>query len=428
MSEHIVAIGYGCIRLIISLEPLGVEKNLYVSNNSSVKPKYLSRSSFIAAWFVGIFIGVVAGSIFGLAVFDSIPCVMISLVIFLILLARPQRKLFVVGVFSGILFGLWRNAGAINGKIVEPSQWDFVVDVRDWFLTRLRRAIPEPEAGLGIAYLLGVKDYLSKTLSEDIKAVGLAHIVVASGTHLSILVDIVKKIFSRISRFAILFFSEFFVVFFMMMIGWTPSILRAGIMCSLNLFLWYIGRRIAPWRIILQTAVITLIINPTFLVNLGWLLSFASFSGIMLICPLITKFFYGRDKPNFLVNMILATVSSTFLTLPITLYFFGSFSLISVVANLLILPTLPCVMGLTFCAGVFNKLPLVGNILAFLADKLLNYHTMIVEFFSSLKYFIITIPKGNPWVFLLYIPILVPIGFLWFRYRRPSVDSSKKLC
>ena len=83
-------------------------------------------------------------------------------------------------------------------------------------------------------------------------------------------------------------------------------------------------------------------------------------------------------------------------------------------ANLLILPTLPIAIGLTFGAG----LPLVGPIFAFFAKGLLHLHILIVEFFAAQSYFTVKILPHNAWVFLLYLPILVTLIIEWHKNRR----------
>lgn len=289
------------------------------------------------------------------------------------------------------------------------------VSVRDWFSERIFSVVPEPEVKLGLSYLLGMKSGLPKDLAENLKIVGLTHIVVASGAHLSILVEVAKKLFGKISRFAAVLFSVIFILFFMAMVGWTPSILRAGVMSILNLLTWYVGRKMAPWRIILITAAGTLLINPDFIVNLGWLLSFASFIGIMILGPRMARFFYGRKKPGMIASTVLATISATLMTLPITLFYFGQISLVSVLANVLILPTLPCAMGLVFFTGVFAGVPVISDFVAFFATKLLDFHIFVVELFGGFSQFLVKIDKNQAWVFLLYIIVATPflIGLLW---------------
>ena len=177
-----------------------------------------------------------------------------------------------------------------------------------------------------------------------------------------------------------------------------------------------------------MVAAFTLMLNPMFFTNLGWLLSFASYAGIMMLSPGITKFFYGEKKPGFIASVVLTTVAATLMTLPITLYYFGQVSLISVVANVLILPTLPYAMGLTFLSGVFAGVPLISVAVGFLAEKLLNFHILVVGWFGSMEQFLIKIDRYDPKVFLLYLVILVP--FLWWvfrwtiRVKNGKIDSS----
>ena len=194
-------------------------------------------------------------------------------------------------------------------------------------------------------------------------------------------------------------------------------------MAILTLISWYVGRKITPIRLIIMVAAFTLMLNPLFLTNLGWLLSFASYAGIMLVMPIFTKFFYGEKKPKFVASVILATLSATIMTLPITLYYFGQVSIISVVANLLILPTLPYAMGLVFLSGVLAGVPLVSAVVGFLTTKLLDFHVFVVSTFASMEQFLIKIDTYNPWVFLMYIPIvgLIIFGGIWEIKKRREV-------
>lgn len=301
-----------------------------------------------------------------------------------------------------------------------PSPGDLVLTIRNWFAERVQKLVPEPEQKLGLSYLLGMKSGLPDDLDENLRTAGLVHIVVASGAHLSILVDVARKIFGRLSRMTGVTTSLIFVVFFMAMVGWTPSIMRAGMMSILKILAWRVGRKFAAWRIILLVAAGTLLINPMFITNLGWLLSFASFAGIMVLGPSITQFFYGEKKPKFVANMVLTTLAATLMTLPITLYYYGSVSLISVVANLLILPTLPYAMGLVFLTGVVAGLPGVETAVSFITTKMLDFHIGVVGFFGQMKSFLVEIETGQAWVFRLYAVILVPVigGIIWRKVKR----------
>lgn len=378
----------------------------------------LHQSYFVVFWCVGMIAGVVMALIFKINYFASPWWCVLSTLLFLVTYLKPKYVFVVVAFISGVLVAFFRMSGEIG--TVQTGLEGLVTEGRDWFAARIQNLIPEPEASLGLSYLLGMKAGLSEELSENLRTVGLVHIVVASGAHLGILVEIARKIFGKISRFAGLLFSILFILLFMMMVGWTPSIMRAGIMAILNLLAWYVGRKIAPWRIILIVAAATLMINPTYVTNLGWLLSFASFGGIMILGPQMMKFFYGKKKPGPISSTIITTISATIMTLPLTLYYFGQISLISVVANLLILPTLSWAMGLTFLTGVFAGISGIENVVSFLTMKLLDFHIFVVELFGQMTPFLIKISPYRPQIFLLYLVVLVLIvGFILIsRYRQ----------
>ena len=338
----------------------------------------------------------------------------------MVLARKIHPSWFVVAAACGvILWAILRVVfGGLGDKIYEINDFGLsgvTVAARDWFSERVRAEIPEPEVRLGLSYLLGMKSGLPKELSENLKTVGLTHIVVASGAHLAILVEICRKVFGKVSRFAGVMFSGVFIVLFMAMVGWTPSILRAGIMSVVTLITWYVGRKMAPWRIILMTMATTLLINMDFIVDLGWLLSFASYAGIMILGPSLTRFFYGARKPGFVATTVLTTIAATLMTMPITLYYFGQISLVNVVANLLILPTLPYAMGLVFAAGMFCGVPVIGAVMGFLATKLMDFHIFVVETFASFPQFLVKVEEGRWSVLLLYVVILMPfaIGLIW---------------
>ena len=365
--------------------------------------------------------GSILGLIFRINYFGSPVWILFVAILFIFMYAKPQFLTVGLCLIAGMVLAFFRVAVALSSvsetdKKIEDGTESLVLGARDWFAERIENQLPEREAKLGMSYLLGMKTGLDKKLSEDLRTVGLTHIVVASGAHLSILVEIARKIFGKISRFSGLLFSILFILFFMCMVGWTPSILRAGIMAILTLVSWYVGRKVAPWRMILLVMAFTLIINPNFLTSLGWLLSFASYGGIMMLGPAISKFFYGTKKPGFIASVVLTTIAATLMTLPITLYYFGQISLISVIANLIILPTLPYAMGLTFFTGLFAGVPGIEVVFSFLAEKILNFHIMTVEFFGSMEQFLIKIEPYNPWVFLLYLIILLP--FLWTIWKK----------
>lgn len=376
--------------------------------------RYIHQSWHFMCFCIGYIVGIIFITIFKWNFFGSPWWILASILLFIYAFLRPSLSFVVVALVAGMILGFAR-AVCLSDLRIDCFAW--MVDVRDWFAARIAINIPEPEVKLGISYLLGLRDGLLKDFTDNLRAVGLTHVVVASGTHLSILVDIARKIFGRISRFAGALFSVIFIVLFMAMVGFTASILRAGIMAILTILMWYVGRKFQPWRIIIIAATVTLLIDPDFIGELGWQLSFLSYIGIMIIGPKITQFLYGSTKPPPIASILITTIAATLMTLPLSLYYFGSFSVISLLANLLILPTLPYVMGLVFLTGCLPGLSVLG----WLATKLLSFHMLVVDFLGKQTYFIFSIPIRNVWILFLYMPIIWVLIWGYIRQKRRKV-------
>lgn len=304
--------------------------------------------------------------------------------------------------------------GTFAASIYRPSltnisrPGDAFITVRDWFAGHITQHLSAEESALGLGYLLGMRSSLPPGLSETLRVVGLTHIIVASGANLSILIGFARKWLGKISRFTALFISIFLVLGYVGIVGLAPSMTRAGLVCILGLFTWYIGREFHPWRLLLIVAAITILISPMYIIDLGWLLSFASFAGILIFGPHLTHFFYADRQPNFLAATLLETISASLLCIPIILYFFGTISLVSLAANLLILPTISITMATTFLTGACFFLSPVSFLFGKISAFLLQYHLFVINFFGSQTLFLLEIPANNPAVFLLYLPIALP--------------------
>ena len=300
------------------------------------------------------------------------------------------------------------------------SPGDLAAQFKLRFAGLVQAYIPSPASDLGLSYLLGYKAGLSDELSDTLQIVGMTHVVVASGSHLGILVSAARKLFGRLSKFAGLLFSLLLVFAFLLVVGFTPSMLRAACVTVLTLIFGYLGRRIAPWRLLLLAAFITLVLDPLSCLNLGWQLSFASFAGILVLAPRLQALFYGGKRPSWLASSLITSLATLLLCAPLLIYTFGNLSLLSIVANLVILPTLPAIMLLVLLTGVTSFLPFLATLLGQFAHLLLSFHLWFVDFLSQFSSLLLTLPTADPRVFLIYLPILplcLPAS-IWVKLRQ----------
>ncbi len=309
--------------------------------------------------------------------------------------------------------------GTFVGKMSRPEilaiersdPGDIFAQFKHWFSDVVKQFIPSPEVDLGLGYLMGMKSGLPKDFSTALQAVGMTHVVVASGAHLAILTNAAKKLFGKISKFAGILFSLLMILAFVMVVGFTPSMTRAALVASLSLIVGYFGRKFTPLRLISFVAMITLLIDPINFLNLGWQLSFASFFGILILAPRLQRTFYGGKHPPWLASMLITSAATSLICAPILIYSFGTLSFLSFVANLIILPTLPYAMLGMVLTGATGFIPFLAPLVAQLTTWLLDLHIWLVNFLSEQTAFILNFSSNNSIFFLLYLPVLVYLTY-----------------
>jgi competence protein ComEC len=272
-------------------------------------------------------------------------------------------------------------------KLTCPYPGDVGRRVRDKFANGVRTAIPEPEASLGIGYLLGQSSSLPQELSNQFKTVGLTHAVVASGYNLTILVAFATRIFAKKSKYLTLLTSGTMISGFMLITGFSPSMSRAGLVSGLSLLAWYYGRKIHPFVLLPFAAAITVLLKPAYIWgDIGWYLSFTAFVGVIILAPLLEHYFWGLNKKSHaLRSLFIETFSAQAATAPIIILAFHQYSPYALLANILILPLVPLAMLLTFLAGLAGLiLPGIATLIGLPATVVLHYSVNMVGYIANL--------------------------------------------
>lgn len=300
-------------------------------------------------------------------------------------------------------------------RIQRPEPGDIARVWRDWFAEAVHGAIPEPESRLGLGYLVGQKRALPEELVLALQITGLTHVVVASGYNLTILVRLARRLFEKISKYLSALSASIMIFAFIAITGLSPSMSRAGLVAGLSLAAWYFGRKFHPLVLLPLAAVITILINPSYLWgDLGWQLSFTAFAGVMILAPLLNAYFFNDKKENVLRRIFVETLSAFIMTAPILVGAFGQISNVAIVANILILPLVPLAMLLTFIAGVGAiTLPSLGSFIAQPASWLLSYMTSVIEYLSKLPWAVRDIELSQIGVSVCYLIIMSACFYLW---------------
>lgn len=311
-------------------------------------------------------------------------------------------------------------------KVQRPIPGDVALHVRDNFADHVREGIAEPAASLGLGYLVGQRRSLPPKLDDALRIAGLMHVVVASGYNLTILVRLGRRLFARVSKFLAASVSSTLIISFYAVTGASPSMARAGLVAFLSLAAWYYGRKFHPLVLLPLAAATTLLVDPTYgWGDLGWGLSFAAFSGVMILAPLGQAYFFGDKKPGTIRQILGETITAQLATIPLLIMSFGVFSTVAIFANLLILPLVPLAMLLTFAAGISAYIvPALAHIIAAPAQVLLDYMVWVAEYFAGLPWSQITTTWGGWIVALYYLALIAATIWMWRATRLNLRDAN----
>lgn len=244
------------------------------------------------------------------------------------------------------------------------------------FLQGLSRAMPDPYAALAGGIVIGGKSGLGEELQAAFIRSGLVQVVVLSGYNVMvvaewtmIVVGAFAALLARRVSFAIPRASGYAtagaaLLLFVGIAGFSATAVRAALMALIALYARATGRTYVAGRALLVTVLLMLLSNPLYLAfDPGFGLSVAATAGLIWLAPRIE----GRlwRVPALARDALATTLAAQTAVLPLLLYETGTLSVVAVLANVLVMPVVPLLMGTAAFAGAFGAL--VGGAVPVLA-------------------------------------------------------------
>ncbi len=269
-------------------------------------------------------------------------------------------------------------------KLADPppvSLWGAIFRLKHRAAETINRILPEPEASLLNGILLGIRGGIPQDLYEQFNATGTSHIIVISGSNISLVV----MLFLLAGRYLVgrnraTWLALAGVTLYTVMVGADAAVVRAAMMGGLYVLSLQLGRPNATRNTLFAAAWLMTVQNPLVLWDVGFQLSFMATLGLAALVPALKNVVPAWLSSGFLGEAVLVTLAAQIATAPLILYQFGRLSLISLPANLLVVPVQPWVMfggGAAMLAGMVS-LPL-GKLLGWAAWLPLAWTVRVVQ-------------------------------------------------
>jgi competence protein ComEC len=335
------------------------------------------------------------------------------------------KQLLVVFLLVGIIFLRvfsfgWGEEGQKSLDFVPEG--GFFQELRDSLSSQINYLLPSPQAGLLSGMLLGQKEALPFDFRKALTNTSTIHIVVASGQNLSLLAGFLMGLglVSILGRKKTVLMALGATLFYALLTGFQIPIIRAWIMFFFASLAQLFNREEEGGFILVVTALIMVLINPTWASSISFQLSFLATLAVVVVAPVLME--RVKFLPDIIREDLIVSLSASLLTYPVIAINFYQLSLVGILVNSLILWTVGLVMvtGLVALLGSFLNL-FLGQMLALIPGVLLTYFVYIIEFFNSL-FRPILVPNLSPLFWVGYYFLLAGI-FLWIKKIPRDKDS-----
>lgn len=276
-----------------------------------------------------------------------------------------------------------------KAKILKSSNGSFIHNIQKYIKDTRNGTLTDEEGNLLLAILLGDKDKLSEDIQESFKTSNLSHMLAVSGAHVSYIILGLTYVLqnSIIGKKNGKIVCIFFLLVFMAITNFTPSVTRACIMAVLTLFSGIIYRKSDVYTNISVAALITLIFNPYSLLDLGFQLSYGGTIGIIIFIKRIQEKKSNSKVINYIKQMALVSIYANIIIIPIMMYHFNTVSFTFIISNIMASPILGIIVitGFLFIIASITVKPLT-RLIAIFIKPILSILIKISQICSKLPF------------------------------------------
>jgi competence protein ComEC len=322
---------------------------------------------------------------------------------------RLTKESEVVQIFSRK--GNWLQSNVFN------KARDFIKNIIDKYLEGQSAAIVK-------ALILGDRGGLDKGVMTDFQKTGVIHVLAISGLHVAYIAMFLQFILSvlRIPKKINMALIVLFLVFFLALVNFKAPVVRASLMMSFYYLAQFSGRPQKSTNIVALAGLVILLVRPEELLLPGFQYSFAAVFGLIYgnakLSALLPKF-YADSLPQRYFNKLvrepfIASFCAILATLPLTWYYFGSFQIGALIANIFVIPIIGIILFLSIfliLVSGLTFLPLSG--IAFIITFLIDSMVFLVGAFS--KFPLIQIKTAHP--AMLYVILISMAVFFIFNLK-----------
>ena len=254
------------------------------------------------------------------------------------------------------------------------------------------------QAGTMIALLFGDTQYIDDALLDSYQMAGISHIFAVSGLHIGFFYTILSFLFDKIGVKR--YYNTLLVTLVSAVYAYicsSVSAYRAVVMCFIYGLGKSFGNKQDSLNSIFLSMAIVLLLFPTSIFGVGFLLSYGAVISIALFSkPFQRLFSFLPKKLGDSFGVSLAVFAGT---MPVVLLFFNRASIITVLLNIPLVPIVAALYPITMFGLIFSALFGYANVFLYLSNVICLGMNKVMGYIDFSP-FLITY-QGN------YVPIII---------------------
>lgn len=275
----------------------------------------------------------------------------------------------------------WEKTGAVGG--LEGIR----LKLEKGLVGSVEKYLKPPMSSLLLGMLAGNDAGMPASFADDMRKIGLTHIIVVSGYNITVIFEGARKLLKTIGRIPADLVAAVLLSSFVWIVGAEPPVLRAAVMAWIRVIARCSGRGITSMRALFLSTIVLFLVFPRWTQSVSFHLSFLATFAIFVSDVFVPRFVEKLGiVGGFLKEYLFQTLSVLLFTMPYSAAIFGEISGVSLLSNLAILPVVEDIMALG-TIGILGSFvsEKLGKILFGLAWAPLWYLVRATDFLAGIS-------------------------------------------
>lgn len=331
-------------------------------------------------------------------------------------IGRPTRRDLTVAVLSAIGGPTYGEASAVQRAAAE---------VRAGFAEAARRSLPADQASMLPALVLGDTSSVPRQTTADFRAAGLTHLTAVSGANVTIVCGAVLLTAGLVGPRAAVGLAAVALLAFVVVVQPTASVLRAAVMGAITLLAVLSHRRRQAIPALSASVLALMIGSPELAVDVGFALSVSATAALVVVAPVWSRRLVGRGWPKPAADALSVAAAAQLVTAPLVAGMAGTFSVVSVAANVAVAPVIPPITVLGTAAAALGGIwPTGADLLIRFTGPEVWWLLHVARWAAGVPGSTVSVPSGLPGL-ALTAGVGVAVVLAWrFRFVRIAAGAA----